>query len=301
MVTLPTIPNYELYGETETSRLPDLLHCERISERSRVHAGEILLHRHDGLLQILFADRGRITASLEGREVCPSGRFLIVVPPLAVHGFRISSDTEGWVLTLPTATVTDLMEPSPRLSNAFTAPEVYQDGHTELNFVTVGALFNRVADEFSGTQPGRYFALQSALGLLLVTLARATKTGNGTHMAVNGRKVAQLTRFRTVVEQRFRHHDTLDSYAHAVGMTPTHLNRVCRDVAGKTALQIIHDRLAIEAKRDLVYSSMTISEIAAVLGFNDPAYFSRFFGRATGQSPSAYRQETKKALSAENK
>lgn len=291
------VPNYELYGETETSRIPDFLHCERISERSRIHAGEILPHRHDGLLQILFTQQGRIEATLEDRPEAAAGRFAIVVPPLAVHGFRISPDTEGWVVTVPSGSVSELMEAAPRLAGNFIAPKVFRDGAAGLDFETVGGLIARIADEYGGAEPGRYMALQSAVGLLLVSLARAMQARAPEVKAVQGRMISQFARFRTEVERRFRHHESLDTYGRAVGMTPTHLNRVCRAVVGKSALKVLHDRLVIEAKRDLAYSSMAVSEIAVILGFNDPAYFTRFFARETGQSPSAYRREAKTELS----
>ena len=52
---------------------------------------------------------------------------------------------------------------------------------------------------------------------------------------------------------------------------------------------MIEERLLLEAKRMLLYSNMTVAEAAFYLGFNDPAYFSRFFAHATGSSPRAYR------------
>ena len=45
----------------------------------------------------------------------------------------------------------------------------------------------------------------------------------------------------------------------------------------------------LEAKRGLLYTNMTVSEVADSCGFEDPAYFSRFFARETGESPRSYR------------
>ncbi|GAB3387028.1 hypothetical protein GCM10027514_28270 [Azotobacter armeniacus] len=53
---------------------------------------------------------------------------------------------------------------------------------------------------------------------------------------------------------------------------------------------MIHQRLLLEAKRNLIYTTMTVNELSDALGFNDPAYFSRFFRRLAGQSPKAFRQ-----------
>ncbi|MNC62696.1 Bifunctional transcriptional activator/DNA repair enzyme AdaA [compost metagenome] len=69
-----------------------------------------------------------------------------------------------------------------------------------------------------------------------------------------------------------------------------HLNNLCRELAGQTALQIIHQRLLLEAKRNLIYTNMSISQLSDGLGFSDPTYFSRFFRRLCGQTPNAFRQ-----------
>ena len=69
-------------------------------------------------------------------------------------------------------------------------------------------------------------------------------------------------------------------------MLITHGNSV---LLGRSAARVIQDRLMIEARRDLVYTSMSISRISFRLGFADPAYFSRYFLRETGKTPRAFR------------
>ena len=64
---------------------------------------------------------------------------------------------------------------------------------------------------------------------------------------------------------------------------------ICRAVADASPQQILHARLLVEAKRQLLYTVRASSTIAYALGFKDPAYFSRFFKRATGKTPKAFR------------
>jgi AraC family transcriptional activator of pobA len=52
---------------------------------------------------------------------------------------------------------------------------------------------------------------------------------------------------------------------------------------------VLHARLMLEAKRSLVYTSMTVAEVGYSLGFADPAYFSRVFARRAGVAPAAFR------------
>jgi AraC family transcriptional activator of pobA len=76
-----------------------------------------------------------------------------------------------------------------------------------------------------------------------------------------------------------------------LGVTQPRLRVACLKVAGLPPTQMIQRRVLLEAKRALLYSNMTVSEAAYYLGFNDPAYFSRFFARATGQSPRSFRNQ----------
>ena len=83
-------------------------------------------------------------------------------------------------------------------------------------------------------------------------------------------------------------------------MSQARLNRLCMAFSGKTALELVHARVALEAQRLLTYTSATASMVAYELGFQDPAYFSRFFSRQTGKAPGAWRSEsTGEAVQAE--
>ena len=288
------VPNYELYGESERSPVPDILHCESIATRSHVHDGEIKSHRHDGLTQVFYIRRGSFQARLEDKLFDLNGQFLILVPSLCIHGFDISTDTDGWVITLPDAGLREILQPAPRVLDALTRPRVIQANEGLLPFGRIEDLFRHIADEFAGTEVARQFVLRSAIGQLLTLIFRA-RTGDGPR--INSKGADKLARFRDRVEVRFRHHDSIGDYAREIGMTPAHLNRICRHLTGKSALQIVHERLMVEAKRDLVYSTMTVGEIAAVTGFGDPAYFTRFFTRNAGLSPAKYRQAANIELS----
>ena len=73
-------------------------------------------------------------------------------------------------------------------------------------------------------------------------------------------------------------------------VTPARLNAACRARLGTTASGLLHDRVITEAKRWLIYTGMSVAEIGYALGFEDPAYFSRFFSKRTGQPPGRVRE-----------
>jgi AraC family transcriptional activator of pobA len=98
-----------------------------------------------------------------------------------------------------------------------------------------------------------------------------------------------VQRLRTLVEAQFRHQPTLAALADQLAITPTQLNRICHQVLGHSASRVLHQRLALEAQRDLAYTSMSVKQIALALGFSDAAYFTRFFRRCTGKTPTDWR------------
>jgi AraC family transcriptional activator of pobA len=72
-------------------------------------------------------------------------------------------------------------------------------------------------------------------------------------------------------------------------VSPERLRQACAGNAGTSPLALLNARRLLEAKRGLLYTNMTVSEVADSCGFEDPAYFSRFFTRETGESPRSYR------------
>src|SRR5690606_14518578 len=94
-----SIPTFNLYGESQGWPTPDLLHWEAVASRSRLHNWQIKPHRHTNLMQLIYLAHGSGDAQLDGRAVSLRSPCLLVVPPLAIHGFVFSTDVEGHVLT----------------------------------------------------------------------------------------------------------------------------------------------------------------------------------------------------------
>lgn len=101
-----------------------------------------------------------------------------------------------------------------------------------------------------------------------------------------------VSNFLHLVDQQMRRHWSVSDYARYLGVSIDRLNSAVLRATGRTPLSLIHSRLMAEARQMLESSGMQIAEIALSLGFDDPAYFSRFFKRLSGKSPRQYRFET---------
>jgi len=106
---------------------------------------------------------------------------------------------------------------------------------------------------------------------------------------------AAVQRFCALIERdfAFRHH--LLDYADEIGVSPGHLNALCRVALRRSAGSLIRARLALEARRLLLYSDLGAAQVAERLGFADPAYFARFFRREVGAAPSVFRSRGRPA------
>src|SRR5690606_30635381 len=96
---------------------------------------------------------------------------------------------------------------------------------------------------------------------------------------------ALVSGFLNLVDQQMRQHWSVADYARYLGVSIDRLNTAILRATGQTPLALIHARLMAEARQMLENSGMHIAEIAVSLGFEDPAYFSRFFKRLSGRSP----------------
>jgi len=289
--SLADIPVFKLYGEQLAWPTPDLLHCESIPQRSSLHHWEIRPHRHADLFQLLYVQDGVAQAEVEQHSRRLTEPAIQVVPPLCVHGFHFSEDIQGYVLTLAAPLVAHLEELLGHhlgfLGGAVCHPVGADRAYLDM-------LFETLFREYRGHEAGRELQLQALVNLLVVWLGRRERQRQAP-LGAGERNRQALTRFMRLVEQHYREHLSVDVFAHRIGLSSVHLNSLCRQLVGQTALQVIHQRLLLEAKRNLIYTTMTVNQVSDALGFNDPAYFSRFFRRLAGQSPKAFRQSVASA------
>jgi AraC family transcriptional activator of pobA len=103
------------------------------------------------------------------------------------------------------------------------------------------------------------------------------------------------TRWVVLLEAHYREHWPVSRYAQRLGLSTERLNRMVQAETGQSAQALLHARLAREACRHLLHLAAPVSKIAFELGFEDPAYFCRFFKRHAGCSPRAYRNQSQSA------
>lgn len=283
------IPRFFLYGEADKDAGLHFLHVETIAARSVLHDWHIAPHRHSDLFQLLLAvgGGGELRADSLIRDF--RAPALVTVPPGVVHGYRFQPGTEGWVVTLSDSFAGEILGPrdaeiGPVLTEARLMPLAPDDVTTQ----ELRTQFAAIAQEFRKPALGSLAAIAAHIRLIFVAQARLRQADRQAALARDA-DAELYARFRNLVESHYRDHRAISAYARDLAVTEKRLTAACRRVMGKAPLDVIHARLLIEAKRNLLYTSMTIAEAGYALGFRDPAYFTRFFTRRAGMAPRQFK------------
>jgi len=287
-----TIPHYALYGDNAPAGWSNMFNFEWIPERSSLYEWEIQPHLHGAFLQVLFMSEGEGHTLLNDSRWAMRAPALVLVPAGHVHGFEFNPRVNGVVVTAaqrPLESMAGVV--MPELMQTLRTPMVMNlpEGgrHTE----GLMPLFRAIEREWRMPAAGQVAAGLSLLTALMVQVARLNDTLEPSVWPASSRKGQQLEVFRRLVDEHFRERLGVADYAARLGITAGQLTRLTRESLGMSSIDVINDRVLHEAQRDLIYTVSSIKQIAASLGFEDEAYFGRFFRKHTGLSPQAYRMQ----------
>jgi len=286
---LRRIPTFLLYGEPPHDDEERLLHVETIEFRSARHHWKIRPHVHRTLHQLIFVLHGQGVSHAEGTRVTFRPPAMIRVPAGTVHGFDFEPGTYGFVMSMTDDFTREVSLREPGINVLFKDPATVEFKGEVLRRSGLPQTFDLLTREFESSMPGHALALEGLLKVILADALRLSHTSTELTEGAASRRRMLVTRFRELVEGAFRDGRSLADYADMLKVSPSRLRKACLGVTEQSPMQIVHARVLLEAKRQLVYTSMSVREIAYALGFDDPAYFTRFFSQRTGMSPRTFR------------
>ncbi|OXR49527.1 AraC family transcriptional regulator [Pusillimonas sp. T2] len=288
------VPVYKLYGESDQWLMPDMVHCELIADRSRLHDWEIKLHQHHGLVQLLYLKGGTARVGLDDHVHDMQPGHVVLVPQMCVHGFRFAPNAQGHVVTMAHPLVDTLLSTLGAVDSGLLVPEIYPlDVEVD---ASVDQAFSLLDREYRGAALHRERLMESLLQGIFIWISRQTANNRVGQARPEDRGREYFRQFGALIERHYAEGWSVEQYAQAIGITAAYLNLLCRQWVGQSALALVHQRIILAAKRDLVYTTMTVSVVSYALGFTDPAYFTRFFKRHVGVSPKAFRQQATSML-----
>ncbi|MBS0389022.1 MAG: helix-turn-helix domain-containing protein [Proteobacteria bacterium] len=241
---------------------------------------------------ILLVTRGRGTFLLDGvpLDVRP-GRVLFTTPG-QVRRWRVPK-LDGLCLFFPALFLQEFFRDTQFVDRLpyfrHEASEQSALGLAPRPAATLRRQMLAMRDELQRIRPDSVQLLRAQLHEVLIRLARLYSAA---HPAPAPAPVhPTVRRYQELIERHFRHLHRITDYTRKLSITAGHLNALCRKQLGRSAKQVLQDRIAVEARRFLLYTDRTAESIAQELGFADPSYFGRFFRRVSGMSPQNFRSE----------
>lgn len=280
------LPRYFLYGDNDPDTGLDTLDVEQIRERSSRHDWTIHPHMHPSHAQLLLFTDGGATIQIESAVFEARAGSLVVHPAGMVHGIRYQPGTEGLTITVSSSYVEALVRDDVKLSTGLQVAGAYELGPAGMKS-GIEAAFQSMLVESQRRDLGWRMAVRGHFLTVLVALFRVAQHIDQPKAGSRDRELAMG--LRALIEQHFREQKRMTFYADKLAVSPQRLNAACNSALGSTASDILYDRLMTEACRNLAYSEMTVAEIGHELGFDDPAYFNRFFAKRAQIPPGSWR------------
>ncbi|SHM27274.1 transcriptional regulator, AraC family [Chitinophaga jiangningensis] len=284
------IPTYDICSLVMGKPTQEDVVVARFPEYLAAHSDIHFPHRHSFYHLALFTSgSGTHTIDFERFPVKPGQLYFMV--PGQVHGWYFEGKVDGYVINVSAGFFNvflkdaDYIERFPFLSGV-AAEGVVELTATALREVT--RIFEEMLQEVATNQPFNMDMLRLLMLELFIRVGRSTQQGAIRQDMLHNNLL--LRNFRKLVEQHYMQLRLPKDYAAMLYVTPNYLNAFCQHMLGKSAGEVIRDRVLLEAKRLLVNADTNISAIAYQLNFADNSYFTKFFRKYAGVTPEEFRK-----------
>lgn len=238
-------------------------------------------------LFVLEAGSGRyISGDVERGVQAPC---LIWSPTGHAAQLSLSAGTRGFVLRLPAKNIGSAMPTGPISTHVrkVVANRVILQNLPASHLSKIQIQFNQIEGELFDMAPGAMSVVYSCISLLLIEIWRAS---GPTHKEAEALPHQMVDDFLHLVEEHLQSHLTVAEYARRIGISSDRLTSAVRREIGTSPNRHIQSRLMEEAKTLLLHTNLHVAEVGYKLGFNDAAYFNRFFQRHSNVPPGQFRQ-----------
>lgn len=280
-------PIYDVHN-FKCNSIHDELYVNTFQNHLQNHSFVEEPHRHNSHLLLFFTQgSGTHEVDFDVFEIRPGSLF--VLQPGQLHHWNLSEDIDGFVIIYAQELYNlyfgqKKIEDFPFYHSVQNKPEII------LNAAETKAIlpfFYLLEEENRRDEIFRQDKMLNLLDCIHIEIARKYIE---THSYQTHPYNAKIGRFETLIAQNFRTQKLPSFYAEKLHITLKHLNRICNEILSKTATAVIAERIVLEAKRMLADKELPVNEIANTLGFDDYSYFSRFFKKQTGMSPTDFRK-----------
>lgn len=278
-----------LYGDNNFDPNLDFIHVEPLESRSKMYNWEIKEHLHTDLAQFFIIERGEGVLFSEKKETIIIGPSVIFIPTNTLHGFNFKDNIQGEVITFSESFLENNFKQNQKIIFELSNLKSFNLNENE-TFREIDFIKKIIIHEIKDEKIEKSALINILFQALFILVFRLSQSQNKTDVKIENRTLKYFQLFQKQVKNNLLQNKTIAVYAKDFGITSVHLNRICQSVVNKSPIQIVHEHLISEAKKYLLNTSYSISEISYFLNIDDPAYFTRFFKRKVGVSPSDFRK-----------
>ncbi|HEX5168790.1 MAG TPA: helix-turn-helix domain-containing protein [Cyclobacteriaceae bacterium] len=223
-----------------------------------------------------------------------SGSVLFLLSPGQLHRIFPKDKAEGYVIKFLPSLFSDAKDLDEYLIKTGLFDNIQSEPIVKVNaslHTVLEDVLKKMETEFNAEEDDKEKIMLAYLKILITHIGRLKKIHffSQEHAVVDA-NFSLFQRYKTEVERNFKTEHRVQAYANRLGTPARTINTITKKFTGKTAGEIIAGRLALEAKRELYHNNRSVKEIGFDLGFESPAYFTRFFKKQTGTSPFEYKQ-----------
>lgn len=242
-------------------------------------------HKHNNYFEIVYLSAGNGYHLIDHRKYEIKAPVIFFIRREQVHGFELDNDSDpaGFVLIVKKPFIDQSVDGE--LKTLFAKASNHSCLYLNER-ETIQQLFVLLAKEHeiipTGNPPVTEGLLKALLAKVLEVAVPANKPDQALKAGLYQAYLELLSTGRPIKKQ-------VAHYAALLNTTPQNLNAVCRKAANQAAAEILAGFIIGEAKRLLIYTSNTISEIAFALDFNDASHFIKYFKRFASLTPQSFR------------
>lgn len=284
MKQAPAVPLHNFTRDDEHS-IPFRL----VSLEKRTGYDYSVPHRHNYYEVFLFR-RGGGTHLIDFQTFSIGDGSIHFVSPGQVHVLQREPDSEGSILLFSRDfffgghTHAALLQNHPLLNNRSLRPIITAEAEAFQHFE---AIVHKMKEELTEENPYHQDLLRLYLNEFLYKSLQLLKPLQEANSEL-------FTDFQNLLERHFFEWHLVKQYAQGLQMTEKTLTEKLKERTGRTTLELINERLLLEAKRLLRFSELTIKEVGFQIGFEDPSHFSKFFRNLCDCSPKEFREASEK-------
>lgn len=261
---------------------------ELIETRSKGFNWNIKPHLHAHLYQVFYIISGEVNFSSVEKTRSLKTPFALVIPPNTIHGLEYSEDVKGYILSLSDTVFDNLFPATTLLPLEFGTLKYIPLQQQE--FEKINSIINEMNEELFKDKAYKKLMLNNLVQQLFINLHRFEQLSITFKHENSGTNLDYYRRFLQLIKVADKQ-KSIPAYAKEMGITSVHLNRICNQIAGKSALLIVQEYLIDRSKNYLSHTNYNIAEIAIILNFEYPNYFARLFKKLNGVSPKEFRNQ----------